>query len=114
MMTLLAALGDPTLPGRSVVSPMLDPPTRAVLLMALLAFVILGLGLMLGVMLGGRWVRRLDDNKLSTPLPLKRGEAATSAEREPAMLRHAHWPGPTDAKPSGTAPTDRQADTKVG
>lgn len=114
MMTLLAALGDPTLPGRSEVSPMLDPPTRAVLLMALLAFVILGLGLMLGVILGGRWVRRLDDNKLKTPLPLKRAEATTPEDREPAMLRHTHWNGPADAKAGDTAPTDRQADTKAG
>lgn len=72
-------------------SPLLDPPTRAVLLMALLAFIILGMGLMFGVMLGGRWVRRLGSKDLRKPLPLRRGEPDAQAEREPAMLRHTHW-----------------------
>ncbi len=39
-------------------SPLLDPPTRAVLVMALLAFVLLLLGLIVMIRLGARWTRR--------------------------------------------------------
>jgi len=37
----------------------LDPPRRAAVLMALLAFVLLGLVLVVCVMIGARWVRHL-------------------------------------------------------
>ena len=69
-------------------SPLLDPPTRAVLLMSLLAFVLLGIGLMVGAMLGGRWVRRMGGVDLTKPLPLRRGREVEAA---PAMLRAVHW-----------------------
>ncbi|MEN0109976.1 MAG: hypothetical protein AAF805_04570 [Planctomycetota bacterium] len=74
-------------------APLLDPPTRAVLAMALLAFVLLGLGLMAGAMLGGRWVRRLGGDRLREPLPL----------RKPASVEGPHWaegPVASDARPT--------------
>ncbi len=67
-----AAVHSAALLAQSERSPMLDPPTRAALLMALLAFVILGLGLIAGAMLAGHWVRRLGGDDLTTPLPLRR------------------------------------------
>lgn len=67
-------------------SPLDDGPTRAVLLMALLAFVVLGIGLIAGALLGGRWARRYGGDDLKKPLPLRRGEAPATP-REPAMLR---------------------------
>ncbi len=51
--------------------PLLDPPTRAVLLMALLGFVVLGIGLIAGALLGGHWARRQGD-ELTRPLPLNK------------------------------------------
>lgn len=74
---------------QAAASPLLDPPTRAVLAMSLLAFVLLGLGLMAGVLLGGRWARRYGGDDLRTPLPLRRDES--EPERTPAMLRGVHW-----------------------
>lgn len=64
-------------------TPMLDPPTRAVLLMSLLAFVVLGMGLMLGVTIGGRWVRRLGTDDLRKPLPLRRRDPVASDHLPP-------------------------------
>ena len=37
----------------------LDPPRRAMVLMALLALVLLGITLVACIMIGGRWVRRM-------------------------------------------------------
>lgn len=68
---------------QAAAAPMLDPPTRAVLLMALLAFLILGLGLIAGAMLGGRWVRRLGGDGLTKPLALRRGGEGGSAMDAP-------------------------------
>ena len=86
--------------------PLLDPPTRAVLLMSLLAFILLGLGLMAGAMLGGRWVRRLGSVDLRKPLPLRRS-AAEMREPLPAMLRGVAWQesGDTQAADHGGADT---------
>jgi hypothetical protein len=41
----------------------LDPPTRARVLMALLALILLGVTLVACAMIGGRWVRRLARHK---------------------------------------------------
>ena len=60
---LLLALQPPA-------TPLLDPPTRAVLVMALLAFVVLTVGLVAGVLLGGRWARRYGGDELKKPLKL--------------------------------------------
>jgi hypothetical protein len=82
--------------------PLLDPPTRAVLLMSLLAFVVLGLGLVGGVMLGGKWARRSGSVDLRKPLPLRRAPGPRQ-EREPAMLRGVHWDKPGDTTPAAGA-----------
>ncbi len=94
-------LGGPSAP-----TLLLDPVTRAVLLMSLLAFILLGLGLMAGAMLGGRWVRRLGGVDLTKPLPLRRS-AADLREPVPAMLRGVHWQAERDtqAADSGVADT---------
>lgn len=71
-------------------APMLDPPTRAVLLMALLAFLILGMGLIVGVLLGGRWARRAGRDDLTKPLPLRK-PLRDQDDPPLAMLRGVHW-----------------------
>ena len=58
---------------QALTGPMLDPPTRAVLLMALLGFFVLGLGLIVGAILGGHWARRYGGDDLVRPLPLRKG-----------------------------------------
>ncbi|QDT68267.1 hypothetical protein MalM25_11880 [Planctomycetes bacterium MalM25] len=94
-------------------SPMLDAPTRAVLLMALLAFVILGLGLIAGAMIGGRWVRRLGGEDLTKPMPLRR-----RGEPQPAGTRttlSAPVVGPNWNRQGDTASVDTPgAETQVG
>jgi hypothetical protein len=91
---------------QAATAPLLDPPTRAVLLMSLLAFILLGLGLMAGAMIGGRWVRRLGSVDLTKPLPLRRSPAEMR-EPLPAMLRGVHWQesGDTKASDHGSADT---------
>jgi hypothetical protein len=91
--------------GQSTPTPLLDPVTRAVLLMSLLAFILLGLGLMAGAMIGGRWVRRLGRVDLTKPLPLRRS-AAELREPLPAMLRGVHWQGDSDTKASDLGVAD--------
>lgn len=92
--------------GQAAPTPLLDPPTRAVLLMSLLAFILLGLGLMAGAVLGGRWVRRLGSVDLTKPLPLRRTPGELS-EPVPAMLRGVHWDrgGDTQTPDLGAAET---------
>lgn len=90
-------------------SPLLDPPTRAVLLMSLLAFVILGIGLMVGAMLGGRWARRWGGDDLRKPLALRQASTPPVAP-EPAMLRGLSTDVGTKTDTLGL-PTD---DTRVG
>jgi hypothetical protein len=102
----------PMLLAQAATAPLLDPPTRAVLLMSLLAFILLGLGLMAGAMIGGRWVRRLGSVDLTKPLPLRRSPAEMR-EPLPAMLRGVHWQegGDTKASEIATAETLARADT---
>lgn len=59
--------------------PVLDPPTQAVLVMSLLAFTLLGIALMAGAVLAGRWVRRVGGRDLREPLPIRH-----AAPRNPA------------------------------
>lgn len=49
----------------------LDPPTRTILLMALLAIVIIGMALVLFTMLGARWVRRSAKDGVRKTNPMK-------------------------------------------
>jgi hypothetical protein len=53
----LSGAAPPSLP--SLLAAAIDPATRAKLMMALLGLVILGIGLMLLAMVGGRMVRRM-------------------------------------------------------
>ena len=78
------------------IAPFLDPPTRAVLLMSLLAFVLLGASLMAGAVLAGRWVRRNVGEDLREPLPLRRTWKPT---QPPAgtMARSPIWGAGEDA-----------------
>ncbi len=92
-------------------SPLLDPPTRAVLAMAFLAFVILGMGLIVGVMLGGRWFRRWGGDQLRHPLPLRK-PAASQDDPPLAMLRGVQWDTSSEEK-SDTTRTDSTDETRV-
>lgn len=69
-LTLLAQ--QPLLAQEATVSPIeeLDPPVKAALLMALLGIILLGFFMVLVIMLGARWVRRLGTNDLKTRQPL--------------------------------------------
>ena len=91
-------------------APMLDPPIRAVLLMALLAFIILGLGLIAGAMIGGRWVRRLGGDELTKPMRLRRRseQASTAGVGSTPVI------GPNWNRPGETARLDAAgAETQV-
>jgi predicted PurR-regulated permease PerM len=72
---LLAGQTDPVI-------ERLDPPRRAAVLMALLALVLVGLFLVMFVMIGGHWVRRLARQK-----PNKRGNNGAEALQENHRLR---------------------------
>lgn len=84
--------------------PALDPPTRAVLLMSLLAFVLLGLGLIAGAMIGGRWVRRIGGDDLTKPLPLRRSESDANDLGQPVSVK-AQVPWSADTARIGGAAT---------
>jgi len=55
-LAILLHLADAT---KTPVFERLDPPRRAAVVMALLAFTLIGLFLVAAVMIGARWVRRL-------------------------------------------------------
>ena len=62
----------------------LDPPRRAIVLMALLGLVLTGVVLVACVMIGGRWVRRLSGGGVR-PTPIDKspgGEASRRVLRE--------------------------------
>jgi hypothetical protein len=61
----------------------LDPPRRAAVVMALLALVLTGLVLVMCVLLGGHWVRRLARHKPGAPFSNTR----TTSEPENRRLR---------------------------
>lgn len=63
----------------------LDPPTRAMVLMALVALVLTGLGLIGLTMIGARWMRRIaQDHKPPQRWPKRRD--FDPPRREPPML----------------------------
>lgn len=72
----------------------IPPPQRAALLMALLGLVVLALGLMVCVMLGGRWVRRIARSRHTfrriegrlPPPPSPDPEALLAPERKVAAI----------------------------
>lgn len=80
---LYALLADDT--PRTVLER-LDPPTRAAVLMALLAMLVLGLGLVALTMLGGHWVRRLGPRRPAARGPVNRPPSAGAAAPRGARL----------------------------
>jgi hypothetical protein len=52
----------------------LDPPRRAIVLMAILGLVLLGIALVAGAMIGGRWVRRMARSEPKSDFPSKVNE----------------------------------------
>jgi len=50
----------------SPLDPPLDPPTRAIAFMAILGIVLLGLLLVAVTMIGGRWLRRINRERVPT------------------------------------------------
>jgi O-antigen ligase len=80
----------------------LDPPRRAIVLMALLALVLVGLFLVAFVMIGARWVRRLAGRGL------RRTDASKPARDDSwrSALRDALPNGKTDATVSLDKPSD--------
>lgn len=79
----------------------LDPPRRAVVVMALLGLVLTGVVLVACVMIGGRWVRRLAGRGVR-PTPTGKG----AAEPWRSVLREAL----PDAKTSDTIHIDKTTD----
>jgi hypothetical protein len=84
----------------------LDPPRRAAVVMALLGLTLIGLFLIVFVMVGGHWVRRLARHR-----PGRRATKSLPAEAE---LREALAMLVPDVKSSDTVLIDRPSrDTKV-
>jgi hypothetical protein len=65
----------------------LDPPRRAVVVMALLGLVLTGLFLVTVAMLGGHWVRRLARHRPGTPRPTVDAESARQNRQLRESLR---------------------------
>ena len=65
----------------------LDPPRRAVVIMALLGLVLVGLFLVTGIMLGGHWVRRLARHRPGMRDRSKGDPAASANQRLRESLR---------------------------
>lgn len=87
-------------------APLLDPPTRAVLLMSLLAFVLLGGGLIAGAILGGRWARQAGSADLTKPLPLNRLKTLGDRANSPKFAGQApSLSGDTSASDRGSVET---------
>ena len=81
----------------------LDPPRRAMVLMALLGLVLLGITLVACIMIGGRWVRRLARSTTSR----ETGAARNNAWRK---VLSQHLP---DVSTGDTAVVDRGSDDTV-
>jgi len=80
----------------------LDPPRRAVLLMALLGLVLTGVVLVACVMIGGRWVRRLAGRGVRP--------TATKKKAAPEPWREVLRESLPDAKTGDTVHLDRATD----
>jgi hypothetical protein len=95
-------------------SDKLPPPTRAILLMALLGIALIGLMFVVAILLGGHWVRRQGAFRRWPAVPADRlplaspsTAAQTAAERSPQVagdLPHA------DDTQTGARDNDTQAD----
>ena len=88
----------------------LDPPRRAVVVMALLGLVLTGLVLITCVMLGAHWVRRLARHKPNDLLPAIESRGAAERDR----LRRSLEPILPDVKTGDTVQIDGSTkETKV-
>ncbi|MDC0935636.1 hypothetical protein OAS39_05075 [Pirellulales bacterium] len=75
----------------------MPPTTRAMMLMALLGILLVGLFLIAAVLLGGHWVRRIGDRKRGPSVP---------PDRAPLSMQ----PSPEPPRPSTAADGDTIAD----
>lgn len=103
MLDLVTMTGRPTLPLAQSFAPLLDPPTRAVLLMSLLAFVLLGVALMVGAVIAGRWVRRNGGDDLREPMPLRKSWKPTEPSAN-VTVRSPIWGVGDDPSAAETVP----------
>ena len=79
----------------------LPPPTRAAVMMALLAIALLGMFLVVIVLLGGHWVRRQGSVRRGPSVPPDRAPILTPPAASPS------------AKQDGAADTSASADTVI-
>jgi hypothetical protein len=98
MVSYLAHAGGQLFAAEPPVIERLDPPRRAAVLMALLAFLLLGLVLVACVMIGARWVRHLARQR--------RGSTANATAAENRRLREALHPVLPDGKGDETIVID--------
>jgi hypothetical protein len=76
----------------------LDPPRRAMVMMAIFGLVILGLALIAAVMMGGRWVRRMARHQPGARSSVRNSSRSLATQRVPE-------PAPNPAVEGGTSST---------
>lgn len=87
----------------------IDPPRRAAVIMALLALTLIGLFLIIFIMVGGHWVRRLARHR-----PGRRGKRGREISAEDAQLRASLESILPEAKTDDTVQFGRSSpDTKI-
>src|SRR5262245_41418654 len=87
----------------------IDPPRRAAIIMALLALTLIGLFLIIFIMVGGHWVRRLARHR-----PGKRNQRRREATAEDIQLRASLESILPEAKTDDTVQFGKSSpDTKV-
>lgn len=84
-------------------------PTRAVLYMALLGIALLGLFLIVFILLGGNWVRRLGSHRRGPSVPPDREPLRRTADKRQSTARDENGENRTTPQQSSDAP--RTADT---
>jgi hypothetical protein len=100
---LLAQQKDPVL-------EQLDPPRRAAVIMALLALVLTGLFLVLAIMLGAHWVRRLARHKPGAQKTNSSGSDSPNERWRDALRSVLPDVKTKDTIQLGHSPGDTQAD----
>ena len=83
----------------------LDPPRRAIVLMALLGLVVLGIAMVACVMIGGHWVRRLGRSR---PTPSRHVTANSQAQWRSDLAKIV-----PEVEPGDTAVVDQSTDDTV-
>lgn len=83
----------------------LDPPRRAIVLMALLGLVLTGIALVACIMIGGRWARRMARSR-----PVRSADAVASRDNAWRRNLAPHVP---DVETGETAVVDRGTDETV-